>query len=123
MKELGDKIRELLKEKGWNQAELCRRSGVPPGTLSNVLARGTCTVQVAVPLGRALGVSLDWLLDPHQDWPPPSVRLTPVAAGDLIVVEQLQRALAKLLEEKPANPEQSAVLDGAKDEKPRRRKR
>jgi transcriptional regulator with XRE-family HTH domain len=50
---------------------VCRQAGLHPCALSAYLHRGQIpSAEVALRLARALGVSVEWLVDPEQDWPP-----------------------------------------------------
>lgn len=62
---IGDRISEVLKELGISQAELAKRSGVSPATISRYIGgeRENPRVLEAAAIARALGVSLAWLYD------------------------------------------------------------
>lgn len=54
-----------------HKVRISRRAGLAPTTVSNYLNRGSMPgADVAFRLARALNVSVEWLLDDSQDWPP-----------------------------------------------------
>lgn len=57
---------------GKSRAELSRRAGLPVNAISDYVNKGYLPrLDTAVALARVLGVSLDWLSDDEQDFPPP----------------------------------------------------
>lgn len=69
---LYEKLRRLLAEKGWPQAELARKASVCPSNLSNIFHRANNPqLSTALRIARALDVPLEWLADDAQEWPPP----------------------------------------------------
>ena len=58
--------------KGKNKAELARRAGLKPTTISDYIAKEYAPrSDIALKMARALEVPVDWLIDDAQDWPPP----------------------------------------------------
>lgn len=50
---------------------LSRRAGLPPTALSDYIAKGhTPRADTALRIARVLGVSVEWLIDDAQEWPP-----------------------------------------------------
>ena len=64
---LGKRIRELRKERGWNQAELGRRSGVSYAMISLWEKRGTrhrgLSLSTLLKLGAAFGMTVSELIE------------------------------------------------------------
>lgn len=58
------RVKELREMKGWSQAELSRRSGVPQSTISRLEARGTPSVDLGnlEKLAKALGCDPGYLI-------------------------------------------------------------
>jgi transcriptional regulator with XRE-family HTH domain len=67
-----EKVKRLIGDQ--SQAKVARRAGLSPSALNNLLQRSGSvpTAKTALQLARALEVSVDWLIDDAQDWPPPS---------------------------------------------------
>ena len=60
----GHRLRELLADRGMSQTELAERSGVTRQSVNNYMTRGTSpSLSRAVDIARALGVSVDDLVD------------------------------------------------------------
>ena len=61
------RIAELRRSRGWSQAELARRSGVPQPTISRIEARKTNSIDLAnlERLAEALEVNAAVLIDHH----------------------------------------------------------
>ena len=69
---LGDKIKRLRQERGWDQKELADRVGITNATISRY---ETGTIKeisklVIITLSQIFGVSELWLWDEDQEWPP-----------------------------------------------------
>ena len=74
MTRLGNRIKWARKQLGWSAADLVRKSGVKQGTVSKIEQLNQDTMgKYALPLQRALGVSMDWLAegigDPYPEEP------------------------------------------------------
>lgn len=54
-------LKELRLEKGLTVQQLADRAGLPKRTVEEVLRRDTCSVNTAIKLADALGVTLDEL--------------------------------------------------------------
>jgi transcriptional regulator with XRE-family HTH domain len=82
-----DKLERLIREKGLGQTDVAEKAGISPTAMSNYLNRGsTPGVDSALRLARALGCSLEWLVDDSMDWDaPPSAKEIPdsVLASEL----------------------------------------
>jgi transcriptional regulator with XRE-family HTH domain len=100
--QFADKIKRLIDERGWDQAELSRRAAVDQATMSRWINGGSRPRfdATAVRLGAALGVPLDYLADDAQDEPPPpaaelprreAIALEMVRALDLSTAEVIRR--------------------------------
>jgi transcriptional regulator with XRE-family HTH domain len=94
-------------------AEIARRAGVPPQRISDwkdANQKRQPTITQAVSLARALGVSVDYLLDDTQDEPPPQLtpaeqqlieamraaRISPVAVAAMLMRADRKPELANL---------------------------
>jgi len=68
---MGERIVYLRKKKGWSQAELARQAAIGQSTLhgyeSGTRAARGMSVDVAIRLARALGVSVDYLGGMYED--------------------------------------------------------
>lgn len=55
-----------------NKAEISRRAGLAPTAYSAyALSKGTIPrADIALRLARSIGVSVEWLIDDRQEWPP-----------------------------------------------------
>lgn len=54
-----------------HKVRISRRAGLAPTTVSNYLNRGSMPgADIAFRLARALNVSVEWMLDDSQGWPP-----------------------------------------------------
>lgn len=53
------------------RAAICRSLGMPENAMGNLLHRKQMpAADTALKFARALGVSVEWLIDEEQDWPP-----------------------------------------------------
>lgn len=69
---LQEKFPILLELRGLKQADVARLTGIDPGAVSRIkTGEWTPPIEKALRLARALGVSVDYLIDPDQDDPPP----------------------------------------------------
>ena len=60
----GHRLRVLLADRGMSQVELAEQSGVTRQSVNNYMTRGTSpSLSKAVSIARALGVSVDDLVD------------------------------------------------------------
>jgi transcriptional regulator with XRE-family HTH domain len=72
------KVVKLREAKGWKQSDLRRAIGdVSPTTVSNWESGAIPSMDVALKVARALGVSLDYLADDAQEHPPASGTTVP----------------------------------------------
>lgn len=72
-KTAGHKIKMLLAERKWKNIHLASAAGINLTTLGRwINDEQEPRVLEFLKVARALGVSLDWLVDPEQDYPPPS---------------------------------------------------
>ena len=68
-----EKIRRLLKARGWSPSQLATRAGLQQRTVSYILSTGRQPrVGYVVAIARVLAISMDWLFDDDQPWPPPA---------------------------------------------------
>lgn len=69
---INEKLLRLGKK--FNKSEISRQAGLSPTAYCNyVHSRGTIPrADIALRLARAMGVSVEWLIDDNQDWPPVS---------------------------------------------------
>jgi transcriptional regulator with XRE-family HTH domain len=65
------KMLAAMTARGWDQKELARSVGLPEGRVTKWKSTGEPTARQALAIARALGVSLEWLADDTQDYPPP----------------------------------------------------
>jgi transcriptional regulator with XRE-family HTH domain len=64
-----EKLSRLVADR--NRAAVARNAGLPPNAVSDYVNKGyTPRADTAFRLARALNVSVDWLLDDQQGWPP-----------------------------------------------------
>ena len=64
-----EKLRRLGEDA--NKSRIGRRCGLGATTISNYIARGALPrCDIALKMARAFHVSVDWLIDDQQDWPP-----------------------------------------------------
>jgi len=70
---VADKIERLLLERKMSGSALARAAGVSPDVISSLRRVDGYQpgVGAAIRVARALGVSVEWLFDDDQDWPPP----------------------------------------------------
>ena len=63
--QFGKRLRERREQKGWEQADLARESGVSASVISRLESgeRQQATTSVARKLARALGIGVDYLLN------------------------------------------------------------
>lgn len=67
----GEKLGKLTE--GRNRAELSRKAGLPPNAISDYINKAYLPrVDTARAIANVTGVSLDYLADDEQDWPPPA---------------------------------------------------
>jgi transcriptional regulator with XRE-family HTH domain len=60
---IGEKVKMLMEQKGWSQADLVKQSGVSKSTLSDILCGKTSPgAKHLVSISTALGVSTDYLV-------------------------------------------------------------
>jgi plasmid maintenance system antidote protein VapI len=53
------------------KTRVSRKAGLPPAAISDYIAKGnTPGADTALRLARVLGVSVEWLIDNDQEWPP-----------------------------------------------------
>lgn len=69
---IGDKIKQLRKEKGWTQEQLGEMVGVKKAAINKYETGNVKNLKrnTIAGLAKALGVSPVWLMDDSQDWPP-----------------------------------------------------
>ena len=68
MVEVGARLRRTRERKGMTQAELSRRTGIPPSLIANIEAgRRRMSLMHARAIARALGVSIDYLAGTFED--------------------------------------------------------
>ncbi len=64
-----EKLRRLLEDR--NRVAVARRAGMAATSLGNYLNRGSVpSISIAVRIAHALNVSVGWLVDDSQGWPP-----------------------------------------------------
>lgn len=64
-----EKLRRLCSDR--NKAAVSRNAELPTNAVSNYITKGQCPMApIALRLARALGVSVEWLIDDAKDWPP-----------------------------------------------------
>lgn len=61
MSALGDRVRQVRKERGWTQTELAKRAKIPQSSVSNLETGGHAGSPNIVEVALALGVSVYWL--------------------------------------------------------------
>lgn len=67
-----EKLRRLTEDQ--NKAGVARKAGLKPTQLNDYTSKGfKPRYDIALRIGRALGVSIEWLLDDSADWPPPAL--------------------------------------------------
>jgi transcriptional regulator with XRE-family HTH domain len=113
------KLTEWLQLKGWSRAQLAEAAGLKPTLLTNYVARSSVPqIDNALKIARAMGVSLDWLADPAQGWPPPKLdeaaedRLHNVSHDNLI--RELARRYRLEVLDVRARLEEAANIDWSK---------
>lgn len=73
-----EKLARLTEDR--TRARVSRRAGLPPNAISDYVNKGYIPrADTAFRIARALSVSVEWLLDDVQSWPPVWVN-RPVAA-------------------------------------------
>lgn len=93
---LGDKIQRLMDRDSLKQTHLARKLGISTGNLATIIKRSTCSLRTAAKISRLFRVSLDWLTDPDQGFPP---QACVIEAGDgALAFELHQRRVAFLKE-------------------------
>lgn len=65
---LGKQIRKYREQLGWTLEDLENRSGVGRGTISALENRGSQRSVYAPAIAQAFGITLEQLLDPHNNW-------------------------------------------------------
>lgn len=70
------RLQELMEEKGWNQSQMAKHSGVPQTTISSLLAGADPRVKTLKGLGRAFNVI--WI----ADWITPEEEKSPAEDGE-----------------------------------------
>lgn len=66
-----EKLKRLTEEGG--KSKLATKAGLPPTAISDYINKGNVPrSDKALQIAKALGVSLDWLVDDSQEWPPPA---------------------------------------------------
>jgi transcriptional regulator with XRE-family HTH domain len=77
----GQKLDKLTIDR--NRAEVSRRAGLPKNAISDYVNKGYIPrLDTAASLARELGVSLDWLADDGQEWPPSKTISSPAKFSD-----------------------------------------
>lgn len=90
-KTAGHKIEMLLAERRWKNVDLSEATGINPTTIGRwIRDEQEPRIYEFFKVARALGVSLDWLVDPDQEYPPPS--------GPAVVLGSIDVPPAKLVE-------------------------
>lgn len=86
-----DKLQRLCALKGIDQAALAERCGVSKSTISRILSGvQEPKLRLAYDLARALGVTLDYLVEESQEVDP-SVQLVPVTADEQTILKIVRR--------------------------------
>jgi transcriptional regulator with XRE-family HTH domain len=64
--------RLALEGRGWNQSDLARELGVVRQRVNYILGNESYhpTLVHMIRISRALGVAIDWIIDPEATWPP-----------------------------------------------------
>lgn len=89
---IGQKIELALVHKGLSQAELAKRIGVSPSTISRLIDDKSEPSPVIVGIARELGLSIDFLVDRTKDWPPQPDALSNLRAiPDGVLLEEVLR--------------------------------
>jgi transcriptional regulator with XRE-family HTH domain len=74
---------------GMSRAGFDRRAGLPLNTIANIINKGAIPrLDTAKKIADSLGVSLDWLANDEQDWPPLRPALSNEVMGLLTATEQ-----------------------------------
>jgi len=64
-----EKLAKLTEDR--KKTVISRRAGLPPTAINNYISKQqTPSCVVALRIARALHVSVDWLIDDSQTWPP-----------------------------------------------------
>jgi transcriptional regulator with XRE-family HTH domain len=85
----GQKIKELLKGRGWSATELARRAGVSQQAIDRLLKGRYPVIVRALAVARALGVTPEWLWS-EAPWPPKE-RLAREAADVQLLIGMVKR--------------------------------
>lgn len=83
MKNLGERLRYIRKQKGWSQEKLAHESGVNQGTISKIEREGQYKSVYAFQLAEALGVNSVWLLTGDE-----AIQIDNVSSGQEISDEE-----------------------------------
>src|SRR5438552_1110885 len=88
-------FKEKLKRatEGKKRSDLARRANLNPKVISNYINRKSTIprADIAAKIAKALDVTVEWLFDDAQGWPPPQpVTVTPASFSD----QELMRELA-----------------------------
>ena len=106
---IGDKIKQLRKERGMTQEELGNLIGVQKAAINKYETGIVVNLkkEIIAKLAKALDVNPVWLMDDEDDWPPvPSTKT-------LIARAFLEDQQAKMLgEESPKTPESRLLAKG-----------
>lgn len=80
-----EKVDLYMRRRGLNQSELGRATGLPPTRISELLiGKYQGTTEARLRIARALGVTLDYLVDPEMAEPTPSL-----SAGEQLVLHAM----------------------------------
>jgi len=121
--ETSKKIELLLADRGLSQAQLAKNAGVSAASISRMVGGADASISLLKAVAAALDVSVDWLLDPAQAFPPPShdrldsvndaalfaevIRRRKALRAILLSIRDATESLKRLLNEAGPNPERS----------------
>ncbi len=94
---MGDRVRQVRKERGWTQKDLAKRAKVPQSSVSNLETGGHKGSPDIVEIATALGVSVYWLRNYRgpkllSRWQELSLDLTPAEQQAMDAYIQFLRA-------------------------------
>jgi len=96
---IGEKIKYVLKERGWSANRLSRLLGVSPATMSRIIKGGDTASALAFRIAEALGESATWLADENRDLSERRQlgRLDPAAIPESELIELTNARIERLI--------------------------